>query len=91
MVRGVLAGVTPISSPLKTHTTFQAVVCWQGSPFTCSVLIDSGAEGNFMDERWAIEHGIPLCELTDPPTAFALDDRVLSNILRATEAVSFTI
>lgn len=52
---------------------FDAVVRWRGSSFPCSALIDSGAEGNFIDESWAIEHGIPLHELSDPPPAFALD------------------
>lgn len=40
---------------------------------------------------WALEHGIPLCDLKDPPTVFALDGRVLSKIHRATIPVSLTI
>lgn len=67
-----------------------AVLRWGTTSVACSALIDSGAEGNFVDERWAIEHDLPLHELMDTPTAFALDGRVLSNIHLATALVSLT-
>ncbi|KAI2655957.1 Transposon Tf2-9 polyprotein [Labeo rohita] len=51
---------------------------------SCSALIDSGAEGNFIDEDWALQHGVPLQELVDPLPVFALDGSVLSKILRVT-------
>lgn len=44
-----------------------------------------------MDENLALDHGIPVRELSDPPTIYALDDRILSKILRATAPVSLTI
>ncbi|KAI2646997.1 Transposon Ty3-I Gag-Pol polyprotein [Labeo rohita] len=51
---------------------------------SCSAFIDSGAEGNFIDEDWALQHGVPLQELVDPLPVFALDGSVLSKILRVT-------
>ncbi|KAI2664272.1 Transposon Tf2-9 polyprotein [Labeo rohita] len=51
---------------------------------SCSALIDSGAEGNFIDEDWALQHGVPLQELVDPLPVYALDGSVLSKILRVT-------
>lgn len=86
---GILVSATSISLLHKNRNMLDAVMRWRGLSFPCSALIDSGAEGNFIDESWAIEHGIPLHKLSDPPTAF--DGRVLSNIHRATVAVSLSI
>ncbi len=74
-----------------SHKARTALLRWGGSTFSCAALVDSGAEGNFMDERWALDHGIPVQELNDPITIYALDGRILSRILRATAPVSLTI
>ncbi len=89
--RGVLASATVLSSPPKTRTTFPAVLRWAGFSVSCSALIDSGAEGNFIDERWAREHDIPPVDLEDTTTVFALDGRVLSTVPRVTIPVSLTV
>ncbi|KAI2649346.1 Transposon Tf2-9 polyprotein [Labeo rohita] len=73
------------------RTTFPALLFFEGSTRSCSALIDSGAEGNFIDEDWALQHGVPLQELVDPLPVFALDGSVLSKILRVTIPVSLTI
>ncbi len=89
--RGVLASVTTVSPSHKARTSLTALLRWGGSTFSCAALVDSGAEGNFMDERWALDHGIPVQELNDPITIHALDGRILSRILCATAPVSLTI
>ncbi len=89
--RGVLVSVTTFSPSHKARTSLTALLRWGGSTFSCAALVDSGAEGNFMDERWALDHGIPVLELNDPITIYALDGRILSRILRATAPVSLTI
>ncbi|KAI2647590.1 Transposon Tf2-6 polyprotein [Labeo rohita] len=66
------------------RTTFPALLFFEGSSRSCSALIDSGAEGNFIDEDWALQHGVPLQELVDPLPVYALDGSVLSKILRVT-------
>ncbi len=60
-------------------------------PFPAQLWLTRGAEGNFRDENWALDHVIPVRELSDPPTIYALDGRILSKILRATAPVSLTI
>lgn len=90
VVRGILASATPLSPSFSSRSTISAVLRWGTTSVVCSALIDSGAEGNFVDERWAIEHGLPLHELKDTPTALALDGRVLSSIHLATALVSLT-
>ncbi|KAL0149625.1 hypothetical protein M9458_055152 [Cirrhinus mrigala] len=70
---------------------YSALLFFEGSTRSCSALIDSGAEGNFIDEDWALQHGVPLQELVDPLPVFALDGSVLSKILCVTIPVSLTI
>ncbi len=43
------------------------------------------------EENWALDHGIPVRELSDPPTIYPLDGHILSKILHATAPVSLTI
>lgn len=88
---GVLVIVTALSPSPKTRTTFAGVLRWAGCSFSCSALIDSVVEVNFIDETWALKHGIPLCDLKDPPIVFASNGRVLSKIHRATFPVSLTV
>lgn len=51
-------------------------------------LIDSGSKANFIDERWAREHDIPLTDLKDSTSVLALDGSVISKVLRSTRRVS---
>ncbi|XP_064798937.1 chloride intracellular channel protein 4-like [Oncorhynchus masou masou] len=57
---GLLVSATTQASPSGSRTTFPVHLRWPGSSASCSALIDSGAEGCFMDETWAREHDIPL-------------------------------
>ncbi len=72
---GVLASATVISSLPRSRTTISVVIRWAGITVNGLALIDSGAEGSFIDERWAMEQGIPLLDLNDTTTVFALDGR----------------
>ncbi len=88
---GVLASATVISSLPRSRTTISAVLRWAGITVNGLALIDSGAEGSFIDERWAMEQGIPLLDLNDTTTVFALDGRALSTVLRITCPLSLTV
>ncbi len=87
---GVLASATVISSLPRCCTTISAVLRWAGITVNGLALIDSGAEGSFIDERWAMEQGIPLLDLNDTTTVFALDGRALSTVRRITCPLSLT-
>uniref|UniRef100_A0A8C1U5W3 Gypsy retrotransposon integrase-like protein 1 n=1 Tax=Cyprinus carpio TaxID=7962 RepID=A0A8C1U5W3_CYPCA len=54
-------------------------------------MIDSGAEGNFIDEAWAREQGIPLIELVEATPLFALDGSPLPKVCRETVPLSLTV
>lgn len=66
-------------------------VRWSTSFASCLALIDSGSEASFVDERWAREHDIPLTDLDDSTTVFALDGSIISKVRRTTRPVSLTI
>jgi transposase InsO family protein len=89
--RGLLASATALVPPLRTRTTFSTALHWPGSSVSCQALIDSGAEGSFIDEAWALEQGIPLIDLNQPTSVFALDGSVLEKVHRATIPVSLTV
>ncbi len=88
---GVLASATVISSLPRSRTTISVVIRWAGITVNGLALIDSGAEGSFIDERWAMEQGIPLLDLNDTTTVFALDGRALSTVHRITCPLSLTV
>ncbi|KAG1940759.1 retrotransposable element [Pimephales promelas] len=46
---------------------------WSTTSVSGTALVDSGAEGNFVDETWAREQGIPLIDLESSTPLFALD------------------
>ncbi len=47
--RGLLASTTIFSPSRKARTSLAALLRCGGSAFSCAALVDSGAEGNFMD------------------------------------------
>ncbi|RXN38261.1 Retrotransposon-derived PEG10 [Labeo rohita] len=51
-----------------------------------SALIDSGAEGNFIDEEWARARGILLQPLSSPIIAHGLDGRPLMRLSQITDS-----
>ncbi|KAG1927216.1 hypothetical protein F2P79_024405 [Pimephales promelas] len=82
--RGVLVSASVISSSPRSRTTISAVLRLAGLSASALALIDSGAEGNFIDEKWAREHKIPLIYLTEAASVFSLDGRELSSVRRVT-------
>ncbi|KAG1943781.1 retrotransposable element [Pimephales promelas] len=87
---GLLVSATTLVSPSRSCTTFSVHLRWSGSSATCSALLDSGAEGCFMDESWARAHDIPLKELEDSTALFALDGSSLPGIQRETLPLTLT-
>lgn len=59
-------------------------VSYEGAVHQLSALIDSGAEGNFIDFSWALKKGISFQSLSPVLTAHALDGRELTTISQAT-------
>lgn len=89
--RGLLVSASTLDPPSRTRTTFSALLHWAGSSASCTALVDSGAELNFVDVAWARDQGIPLIERRDFTPVHALDDSILSRVRFATAPVSLTI
>ncbi|KAG1933640.1 retrotransposable element [Pimephales promelas] len=82
--RGLLVSASVLDPPTRTRTTFPALLRWPGYSTSCQVLIDSGAEGNFVDEGWARRQGITLLERDDVTSIHALDGSILTRARFAT-------
>ncbi|KAG1934069.1 retrotransposable element [Pimephales promelas] len=70
---GLLASAISREIPSDSCTTLPVHLQWSSSSVSCSAMIDSGAEGNFVDEEWARQQGIPLTCLKHSTPLFALD------------------
>lgn len=88
---GLLASATSLDSPPHSYTTFDVHLRWPGFSATCKALIDSGAEGCFLDETWARAQGIPLRELEGATPLFALDGSSLPRVRRETLPLTLTV
>lgn len=88
---GLLTSASFGSSPSKSCTSLPVHLQWLGSSASCAALVDSGAEGNFIDETWALEQGIPLADLHDPTPLFALDGSSLPMVQRKTLPLTLTV
>lgn len=91
VARGVLVSVTPVNDPPLARTLLPATVQWGNSYHPCAVLVDSGAEGNFMDSALAAKWGLPTTPLQTPLTARALNGAHLALISLTTVPVSLII
>ncbi len=70
------AALLPAGGP----TTLPAVLQSEGITHTVAALIDSGAEGDFMDIELAREWGIPVSPLAEPISAKTLCGTPLTKI-----------
>lgn len=55
------------------------------------VLVDSGADDNFIDSNLATLHNIPLIELSAPKKILAIDGSSLDVVTHKTEAIKLTV
>lgn len=79
------------SPPTATPRTLLKVILLQPHhSIPVSVLVDSGADGNFIDPVFAREHELPLREL-DKPQALALDNRQIAMVTHKTEPVKLLL
>lgn len=72
----------------ESRTLLPVMVMMNDSSFNGSALIDSGVEGNFIDEDCAQERGLPIHCLNPPIIAHSLDGRKLMTISSITSLVS---
>ncbi|KAI2668694.1 Transposon Tf2-6 polyprotein [Labeo rohita] len=64
---------------------------WQRLDLHCTALLDSGAEGNFMDFSFACHNRVPLLPLTSSIAVHALNGQTLPTITTITEPITLTV
>ncbi len=83
--------VTGTQLPSGGRCEFQASLLFKGTIYQVGALIDSGAEGDFMDSGLARRLGLPSVALVDPILARTLCGTLLTKITHATKFVTLTL
>ena len=74
------------SSPPRVM--IKGTVSWDQTSRPLSILLDSGADNNFIDTSFATQIHIPCQLLPHPKEVFALDGRLLAQVTHRTVPVS---
>lgn len=88
---GILVGATPCFDTPTNHTSLPALVQCNGMTYSCSTLIDSGSEGDFLDSTMARSWGIPAIPLSSPITVQSLNGFAIMSITHSTLSVSLIV
>ena len=88
MKRGVLVSSTLFKS---SSILLPATIEWAGQQQPLTVLIDSGADENFIDTRLAFQLGLQILPLDSPLVANALNGRKLADITHVSAPVSLLV
>ncbi len=84
-------GAFPCSNSPAMHTQLPFRLSFQGGSHTGHALLDSGAEGNFLDSASAHKWNIPTISLAKPITAWSLAGSPLTTITHVTPCVSLSL
>ncbi|KAI2659925.1 Transposon Tf2-9 polyprotein [Labeo rohita] len=79
------------SSSRSTSTLLPVRLRWQRLDLHCTALLDSGAEGNFMDFSFARHNHVSLLPLTSSIAVHALNGQTLPTITTITEPITLTV
>ncbi len=86
--RLLTGGVAFEKSSSSAATLLPVQLLVDRAAFTCKALIDSGAEGNFLDHKTALQFGVPVVPLNSPIFVSALCGQSLPPVTHVTESVS---
>ena len=84
----LLSGGISAEKTSSTSTLLPVRLRWSTLTHDCQALLDSGAEGNFMDHSFARQFKIPLKPLTHQIAVHALNGQELPTITFATEDIT---
>ncbi len=77
--------------PSYGRCEFQASLLFNGAVYQVLALIDSGAEGNFIDSGLATSLGLPSVALAEPILTRTLCGTLLTRIIHATKFVTLIL
>lgn len=82
---------TPFLHSSPSRTVIPVSVQFGDLSNSCSALIDSGAEGNFMDRSLATSWGIPGLALSDPIPARSLNGTLITTVSHSTPPITLIV
>ncbi len=82
--RRLLAGGFAMERTSRTVTHLPIKIQWDSDMYSCQALIDSGAEGNFLDFTLARKLKVPVFVLRNPISVIALGGQSLSPVTHTT-------
>ena len=90
LLSGGISAAKTSGTPSATSTLLPVRLRWSHHQHHCHALLDSGAEGNFLDHHFAIKHHIPLLPLTQRISVHALNGQDLPVITLSTAPLTLT-
>ncbi|KAI4805924.1 hypothetical protein KUCAC02_010517 [Chaenocephalus aceratus] len=82
---------TSINSASSNRIPVKGTISWSQNSVPLQVLIDSGADDNFIDSDFVMQSKLPFEPLPEPKDVFALDGRLLAQVTHRTAPVSLKI
>lgn len=82
---------TPLLHSPSSRTLLPVSIQFGDISNSCAALVDSGAEGNFMDLSLATRWGIPVIPLPEPIPARSLNGTLITTVSYATPPVSLIV
>lgn len=64
---------------------------WARESLALSLLVDSGADGSFIDKNLARQAGLPLVEFSEPKAVLDLDGRTLAKLMHRTASLTLLV
>ncbi len=83
-VKGLLRGGITLAKSSLAATLLTVKLQWSSVTYDCQALIDSGAEGNFLDSDLAYRLRLPVIALSQPIAVHALNGLSLPSITHST-------
>ncbi len=90
-VKGLLTGGITLAKSSLAATLLTVKLQWSSVTYDCQALIDSGAEGNFLDSDLAYRLRLPVIALSQPIAVHALNGLSLPSITHSTVHLDSTL
>ncbi|XP_073719444.1 uncharacterized protein [Misgurnus anguillicaudatus] len=88
---GVLVGATSSKLSSVSSTQLPVVLSFAGRDHPSTALLDSGAEGNFIDEALVRAWNVPVVPLQSPLDVWSLKGQQMARITHCTSPVSLSV
>ena len=85
-----MSNTSVVSAP-SNRIQLKGTVSWSQVSLPLQVLVDSGADDNFIDSDFVLQSDLPTEPLPEPKDVFALDGKLLVRVTHRTAPVSLLL